>query len=157
MDAGLLQDIVAVEQMLRIGHHGDGHHFAIDGDQLGFVDLFAIFFDIRIEWPDQPVSQHRQNGAVGDNCRSILGWISFESSNLKALMFFRLVFGDANGAARAFLGFPHHIMQRWKIIRKDPYRTLFNAAAGKCISRTGHNHNARQNVSCKKTHVSPPF
>lgn len=53
-----------IHQMLGIDHHGDGHDFPADADELVVAQMVAVFRDEVVEGPDRALVQKRHDGAV---------------------------------------------------------------------------------------------
>ena len=75
LDAGLFENVLAEEEMLRIAHEGDRHHLAVDLDQLVRLQILAIFGDEVVERAHQAVIEQGHDGIVGDDRDRILGRI----------------------------------------------------------------------------------
>ena len=78
-DAEFLEQILAVDEMLGIDHHGDGHDLAIDLDKLVGRQVLAVFCHKRVQRADRALVQQGDQRLVGDAADLVQGRVGRES------------------------------------------------------------------------------
>ena len=99
--AGLFQNVLAVEQVLAVAHEGNRHHLAVNLDQLVWLQRRAILRHQIIQRADQAVVQQRHDGVVGDHSNSVFRRIGGQRWALNVLVFGRGVGGHRHSVGRA--------------------------------------------------------
>ncbi len=86
LDTDLIQNVLAVNQVLRVGHEGNRHDLAVDGDQLVLFQVAAMLGNQIIERANNVFVHQGNDRRVGDDCAGVFGRIALHTGQVDLLV-----------------------------------------------------------------------
>ena len=143
-DADFFENVRPVDEMLGVGHEGNRHHLAVDGDQLVLGNVLAVLGNQVVKRLDHILVEQRHDRRVGDDGGGVFGRIAGHAGNVDFLMIGSQVCLDLDPVTGALAGSVRHGVDGWKLVTDNADPALLDPARRPGRRRTGKQDRAGQ-------------